>query len=351
MRGGAVAGAGRTGSAGVGGADGSWGIERGGRGGRGDGAGEGHVSTAARAVLGCAPMSGDTRGNDAGSMRGKRVIVTGASRGIGLAAAVELGRRGAELALVVRDPARGEDARRAVEATGAEARVFLADLSLVRETRRVARELREAWGDRVDVLVNNAGVYLADRQVTAEGFEKTFATNHLSYWVLTMELLDVLERSAPARIVNVASDAHRAAKVDWDDLQASGGYKPFRVYGNTKLMNIWFTRGLARRLAGKRVDVYAVHPGVVGSNFAHDDGGLLSIFYKAAKPFMRTNEDGARTTVRCATDPALEGRSGGYFADERPKEPRRAATNDAAVDQLFRVTEQLVAGVPGGAAP
>lgn len=297
--------------------------------------------------------SGAGRGDSTtnGPMAGKRVIVTGASRGIGRAAAVELGRRGAELALVVRDAARGEDARREVEATGAKARVFVADLSLVRETRRVGRELREAWGDRIDVLVNNAGVYLADRQVTEEGLERTFATNHLSYWVLTHELLDVLERSAPSRIVNVASDAHRAANVDWDDLQATRGYKPFRVYGNTKLMNIWFTRGLARKLAGKRVDVFAVHPGVVGSNFARDDGGFLSLFYKAAKPFMRTNEHGARTTVRCAADPTLQGRSGGYFADERPKEPRRAALNDEAVDRLFRVTEELVARVDRGERP
>ena len=180
-------------------------------------------------------------------MKGKRVVVTGASRGIGRETALAIGRMGADISLVVRDEARGNTVAEEVRALGAEVDVFVADLSSMADIRRMAEGLLEKH-DRIDVLVNNAGALLMDRQVTKDGYEATFATNHLGYFLLTELLLDAVKKAPAGRIVNVASDAHHRGTIDFGDLMSEKGYAGWRAYGASKLANILFTSELARRI-------------------------------------------------------------------------------------------------------
>ncbi|HEY6761759.1 MAG TPA: SDR family NAD(P)-dependent oxidoreductase, partial [Baekduia sp.] len=222
------------------------------------------------------------------------VLITGATRGIGAAAAVELARRGAEVALVGREPERvraAADAARAV-AGGAPVHEHVADLARVDEVRRLAAEVLDAH-PRIDVLANNAGAMFTSRHVTPDGFEQTFALNHLAPFLLT-ELLR--ERLAGGRVVTTASDAHTAAELDLDDLQFERRpFKPMRVYGTTKLMNILFTRELARR--APELTATCFHPGVVRTGFGKNDGLLYRAGLTVAGPFFRSPEKGARSLV------------------------------------------------------
>jgi NAD(P)-dependent dehydrogenase (short-subunit alcohol dehydrogenase family) len=203
------------------------------------------------------------------------------------------------------------------------------------EVRRIAREFRSTH-DRLHVLLNNAGALFATREVTAEGLERTLALNHLAYFVLTEELLPLLGSSAPARIVNVSSDAHRGLRLDLGDLgSARGRYRPFVAYGRSKLMNILFTRELARRLEGTGVTVNAMHPGFVRSGFGQNNEGFLQKFIKLGQAFARTPERGARTLVYLATSPAVEGVSGKYFHDERESRTSAAAQDMEVARRLW----------------
>jgi NAD(P)-dependent dehydrogenase (short-subunit alcohol dehydrogenase family) len=281
-------------------------------------------------------------------MRGKTCVVTGASNGIGKAAAVALGRMGAELVLICRDRARGEAAVAEVAAASGGRRpdLLLADLASQAEIRRLAAECL-ASGRPIHVLLNNAGVINLRREVTADGLEATFALNHLGYFLLTHLLLDRIRASAPARIVNVASDAHRFARggLDFDDLQSEKGYSSMAVYGRSKLANILFTRELARRLEGSGVTVNAVHPGAVATGFASNNGWLAKTVMWLGSPFLRTPEKGAETSIYCCTAPELARVTGRYFANSREARPNRFATDDAAASRLFEVSAKLV-GVP-----
>lgn len=282
-------------------------------------------------------------------IRGKTVVVTGATNGIGRAGAVELARRGARLVLVGRDRRRTAEAADAVRAAGGTAEAVVADLSLMSETRRAAAEVLEL-APRLDVLVNNAGALMPERRLTAEGHEATLALNHLSYFLFTSLLLGRLKASAPSRVVVTASDAHRAApSFPFDDLTAQRRYIPFVRYGETKLANILFTRALARRLAGTGVTANAFHPGVVFTGFG--TGSLLvRLYFRLARPFLKTPEEGAETLVHLACDPGLEGVTGRYFADSREKSPRRQALDDAAAERLWALSESLTSeGAPRGA--
>jgi NAD(P)-dependent dehydrogenase (short-subunit alcohol dehydrogenase family) len=281
-------------------------------------------------------------------MKGKTCVVTGANAGIGRETVRALARMGASVGLVCRNRAKGEEALAAIRAeTGSEAlRLFVADLSSQAEVRRVAAELREAY-PRLDVLVNNAGAIHSTRTTTADGLETTFATNHLGYFLLTHELLDVLRRSAPARVVNVASDAHRfVSGMDFDDLQSEKGYEAMDAYAQSKLANILFSAELARRLQGSGVTSNALHPGVVATNFGKNTTGLFAFFVKLGQPFMRSSEKGAATSVYLATSPEVEGVSGKYFANCKEKRPSAAARDEAAQRRLWEISERLVGLAP-----
>jgi len=263
-------------------------------------------------------------------------VVTGASSGIGRATALALGRMGVTLALVCRDRGRGE----AVRAEAGEAALFLADLSSQAEIRRLAAELRDRF-PAIHVLVNNAGVVNLHRTTTVDGIETVFAVNHLGYFLLTHLLLDRLRSSAPARIVNVASDAHRFGKIDLDDLGHARRYRTMRVYGASKLANILFTYELARRLEGTGVTVNSLHPGAVATRLGQNNGRVATLLTKALKPLFRTPEQGAATAIYLASSPAVEGVSGRYFVDCREARSSRATYDTELARRLWTASAEL----------
>jgi retinol dehydrogenase 12 len=274
----------------------------------------------------------------------KVCLLTGATRGIGRAAADALARTGWKLVLVGRDKARVDETVAAVSAASGNRQVegLAADLSLRSEVRRLAADFRARFS-RLDVLINNAGAIFTRREVTKEGTEKTLALNHLGYFLLTLELLPLLKASAPSRVVNVASEAHRGMRLDFDDLENKKGYSGLRVYGESKLMNILFTEELARRLAGTGVTVNALHPGVVATGFGQNTPGIFKVAVRLAAPFMTTPEKGARTLVYLATSPEVAGISGQYFSKSKQARASPAARNPETARRLWDASERLVA--------
>jgi NAD(P)-dependent dehydrogenase (short-subunit alcohol dehydrogenase family) len=278
---------------------------------------------------------------------GKQVLLTGASRGIGHATALALAKQGANLSLLVRNRELGEKVIEEIRAQDSAGKsridLFVADLSSMKDIRRVAAEFI-AKHDRLDVLLNNAGAINMDRELTVDGYERTFATNHLGYFLLTTLLLDLLEKSAPARIINVASEAHRTSGFDLDDLMfEKRGYSGFGAYGSSKLANILFTRELAKKLEGKGVTVNALHPGVIASGFGRNNKGVFGfIMRNLAGPFLGSEESGARTSVYLATSPDVEGKTGLYFKSSRESTPTEQARDDAAAARLWKASDELV---------
>jgi retinol dehydrogenase 12 len=280
------------------------------------------------------------------NIEGKQVLVTGASRGIGRATVLALAKLGANLSLLVRDRERGEKVVEEARATGSKSRIdlFMADLSSLSEVRRVAREYLDKH-DRLDVLINNAGAINMDREVTADGYERTFATNHLAYFLLTDILLDAIKKSAPSRIINVASEAHRSAKLDFDDLmQSKRSYAGFNQYCNSKLANILFTKELSKRLEGTNVTANSLHPGVIASGFGRNNKGMFGfIMRNLAGPFLGSEESGARTSVFLASSPDVEGKTGLYFKSSKESTPTKDARDEALATRLWTVSEELIA--------
>jgi NAD(P)-dependent dehydrogenase (short-subunit alcohol dehydrogenase family) len=275
-------------------------------------------------------------------MQGKTVVITGATSGIGRVAAGALAAQGARIVLIARDRARGEETLAALRAAGPEAAhvVHHANLSRLTEMKRVAEAIA-ASEPRVDVLINNAGAMFTARQVTGEAFEMTFATNHLSYFVVTNLLLPVLKSTPGARIVSTASDAHKGAQLDFTDLQMSRGYTAFSMYGRSKLMNILFTRELSRRLAGTGVTVNCLHPGFVKTRFGDESGGWTSLAVKIAKRFALSPQDGAKTLIYLASSTEVEGVTGEYFYQCKATTPSPEAQNDGDARRLWDATVQL----------
>jgi NAD(P)-dependent dehydrogenase (short-subunit alcohol dehydrogenase family) len=278
-------------------------------------------------------------------MDGKVCLVTGATSGIGRETALELARRGATVALVARDGARGEAtlAEVARAAAGAPPVLFLADLASLGEVRRLAGEVSGRL-PRLDVLVNNAGAIHMERKLTPDGHEMTFAVNHLAPFLLTTLLLPRLRASGKARVVNVASEAHRPARLDFEDLMGERDYAGWKAYGRSKLANVLFTYELARRLDGTGVTTNALHPGVVATGFGRNDPGWLRVAVRLVSPFLIDARKGSATTVHVATAPELEGVTGRYFARSREAASSPASLDRGAQRRLWEASERL-AGV------
>jgi NAD(P)-dependent dehydrogenase (short-subunit alcohol dehydrogenase family) len=280
------------------------------------------------------------------TMQGKTIVITGGTSGIGEVAALQLAAMGARIVLVARSKARGEATLAQLEkvAPGLSHKSHYANLSLLAEMKRVATEIA-ASEPRIDVLINNAGALFNSRRLTADGLEYTFATNHMAYFIMTAVLRDKLTASAPARIVNTASDAHKGGSLDLDDLQSAKSFLGFRVYGTSKLCNILFTRALARRLQGTGVTANCLHPGFVATRFGDESGGFVGAAAGVAKRlFAITPEEGAKTIVYLASSPTPAVTSGEYFVKSKPAVPTRTARNDALAEELWAKTAAL-AGV------
>jgi len=277
-------------------------------------------------------------------MHGKTCIVTGASAGIGQAIAQGLAARGAHVVLVCRSRARAEATQLAMRtATGNTAiDIALADLSSQAAIRHLAQELLRRY-PRIHALINNAGVVNMARTVTVDGIETVFAVNHLAYFLLTQLLLPRLVESAPARIVNVASDAHHWDTLDFDDLQNHRRYRGLKVYGQSKLCNLLFTRELARRIAGTGVTVNSLHPGGVATGLGSNNGWWAVLIAKVLKPFLRTADQGADTAIYLTAAPEVANVSGRYFYNRREHRPSRAVPDDEVALRLWQISEQLTA--------
>ena len=281
-------------------------------------------------------------------MTGKTVVITGGNSGIGLSTAVALAGAGARVLITARDRPRAEAAVDEIKSRSgsASAEHVLFDLSSLASVRSGAADIL-ARCDRIDVLVNNAGVVLSERRETVDGLETTFVVNHLGHFLLTDLLLDRIKAGAPSRIVNVASTAHRSARrgLDFDDLQAERDYRGMQVYAKSKLANIYFTTELARRLAGTGVTVNCVHPGTVATGYGRDGDsrGLLAFGLKVIKPFILTPDKGALTSVYLASSPEVADVSGEYFVRSRPGRLSRVARDQEAAVRLWEASEKLVA--------
>ena len=287
--------------------------------------------------------SGQSGGSPAGRgpMAGRVCVVTGASSGLGKAASVALARLGASVVLVCRDRGRGELAMTEIgaAATGGPPSLELADLSSMEQVRDLASRLDRL--PKIDVLVNNAGLVVARRQLTADGFEHTLAVNHLAPFLLTNLLRPKLESSAPARVVTVSSTAHRAARLDPEDLQLARHYWAMLAYSNSKLANILFTRELARRLAGTGVTANTLHPGTVATNFGRTGNRWLRYGLAIARQFLRSPESGASRIVYLASSPDVAGQTGGYYVGRSRRQPSSAARDDDLAGRLWEISAQL----------
>lgn len=276
-------------------------------------------------------------------LAGKTFLVTGASSGIGLEASVKFARRGADVVLVARDRTRGEAALASVKSRSGSGTVslLLHDLSSLAGVRALAEEFR-AKHPRLDVLVNNAGGVSDRRRVTADGFEQTFAVNHLAPFLLTNLLLDRLKASTPARVVVVASIGHRRGTMDFDDLHfEKGGYAIMAAYGRSKLANILFANELARRLAGTGVVANSLHPGAVATNIWSGAPWFTKPALAIAKLFMSSPEQGGDTIVHVAASPETATTTGAYFEKNKPVKPSRPARDEAVAKRLWEISEKL----------
>ncbi len=275
-------------------------------------------------------------------MRGKTVVVTGGTSGIGAVAAERLAQLGARIVLVARDHRRADAtlSRLRERAPAVDHSVHYADLTRLAEMKRVAAEIA-GQEPRIDVLINNAGALFGQRRFTPDGLEYTFALNHMAYFVLTEGLRERLAASAPSRVVSTASAAHQGATVDFDDLQSEKGFAARKAYGRSKLYNILFTRELARRLRGTGVTANCLHPGFVATRFGDQSGGLISRLVWIAKLFAISADEGAQTIVHLASSPSVAETTGQYFYKCQAMTPSPAAQDDRAALLLWERSATL----------
>ncbi len=279
-------------------------------------------------------------------MKHKLVVITGANSGIGKATALDLAGRGAFIVMVCRNEERAVKAQREIiEKSGnSGVEIVLADMGLQFDVRKAAESITERF-DKVDVLINNAGLFPSGRQETPEGIERTFAVNHLGYFLLTHLLMDKLEAAGEARVINVASDAHKAGApyFDPDNLMLEEGYNPMKAYGLSKLCNIMFTRELAKRIEGSSLSTYALHPGMVNTRLASEASRILKFLYFIGGPFMKSPAKGAETVIWLASAELDEigAKSGTYFKNKKPAKPASVARDDELNKRLWEISEEL----------
>ncbi|MAL96286.1 MAG: alcohol dehydrogenase [Haliea sp.] len=278
------------------------------------------------------------------TLQGKHIVITGPTAGIGRASALSLAADGADLTLLCRSPEKASAlADEIVARGGCTPRVVPLDMASLASVRQAAADCLGL--DRpIDILLNNAGAIYTRRQLTVDGFEETLAVNHFAPFLLTGLLLPAILRAPQARIVNVASAAHAFVRgMQFDDLQAERGYRMFREYGRSKLANILFTRELARRLAGRDVTVNCLHPGAVTTSLGSQNGGIASrLMPLLLKPFFKSPEQGAETSLYLCTSDAVADTSGEYFVNCKPKRPKPWARDDEAAKRLWQISEESV---------
>ncbi len=275
---------------------------------------------------------------------GKVCLVTGGNSGIGKFTALGLARLGGNVVIACRNEIEGNRALSEIKSrTGNQnADLILADLSSMKSVRQFAKEFKQRYSG-LHLLVNNAGEIVAKRQVTVDGFERTLASNHLGHFLLTNLLLDLVRDSAPSRIVNVSSEAHRGAQIHFDDLQYEKKYSAFRVYAQSKLANVLVTYELARRLEGTGVTSNCLHPGLVRTGL-YDNWGLTSLAIRVVSPFFLSAEKSARAVLRLATSPELEGVTGKYFSKMKEARSSEESYDAQAAQRLWQVSEDLTRG-------
>ncbi|MFQ5986401.1 MAG: SDR family oxidoreductase [Thermoplasmata archaeon] len=291
-------------------------------------------------------MDGDTY-----DVEGKTCLVTGANSGIGKATATSLARMGAHVVMVCRSRARGEAAQEEIQASSTKSSVdlWIADLASQEDIHALAAGVQGEY-QKLHVLVNNAGALVSPRRETVDGLEYTFALNHLAPFLLTNLLLDLLEASAPARIVNVTSGVHAWGRIRFHDLQGARSYGALRAYNQSKLGNVLFTYELARKLEGSGVTVNCVHPGAVNTNFGNDAKSAFATLLRVVKPLMRSPRKGAETVLFAATAPELEGMTGQYFVNKEAKASSRRSYDEELARRLWEVSAELT-GLEGAARP
>ncbi|TVQ65518.1 MAG: SDR family oxidoreductase, partial [Balneolaceae bacterium] len=274
----------------------------------------------------------------------KTAIITGANSGIGKITSLQLLKKGYRIGMICRSAEKAEAAREEIirESGNTAAEIFICDLSSMQQIRTLSEKLRKSF-PVLDLLVNNAGMLPdSSRKITAEGLEVTFATNHLSYFLLTKELLVSLKASASARVVSVASEAHRSGRFEPDNLQLERGYNTFKAYGNSKLFNIMFARQLATELKDTQITSYSLHPGVVNTNFASKSDSLFAKIFNLGRFFMISPEKGSETTLFLCTEPGIEHLNGRYFVKSKPAKPTvKDAYDDQKCKELWDLSEKI----------
>jgi retinol dehydrogenase 12 len=275
------------------------------------------------------------------TMVGKTVVVTGATSGIGEVTARELALLGAHVFIIGRNPEKTKSTADTINRLGVgQVLPMVGDLSKKVDIRRLAKDIQQQT-DHLDVLVNNAGAFFVKREVSVDGFEMSFALNHMNYFLLTILLLDLLKSSAPSRVINVSSMAHASGQVNFNDLQSEKRFSGWQTYSNTKLMNVLFTYELSRKLEGTNVTANALHPGFVASNFGKSNGGLFKPLFALSQMAAISPEEGAKTSIYLASSPDLQGVTGKYFTkcESVKSAPQSYDTQVAA--KLWQVSEQL----------
>jgi retinol dehydrogenase 14 len=281
-------------------------------------------------------------------MADKVVLITGGTGGIGKATAIGLASIGARVGITGRDLARAEQAAADIRAASGNPAIdaFAADMTSQSEVRRLAVAVLDAY-PRLDVLVNNVGGFWAHRHPTADGLERTFALNHLAPFLLTNLLLDRLKAGAPARVVTVSSSAQAMGRIEFDDLQGARAYSGQRAYSQSKLANVMFTNELARRIEGTGVTATSLHPGVVRTNFgAEDQAWYFAVVSRVARPLLKTPAQGAETPIYLASSPDMDGVTGQFFANRKPKTANKVAYDTDMTARLWQVSADLVGMTP-----